>query len=80
MKCLLFISLFFYTILLLKIKIKESFTNNLVYQDKPDDTQFYACHDYSFRGLGNTNYKIIKNKINHISGSMIREVKSYEKY
>ena len=60
MKCLLFISLVFYTILLLKIKIKESFTNNLVYPDKPDDTQFYACHDYSFRGLGNTNYKIIK--------------------
>ena len=63
MKCLLFISLVFYTILLLKIKIKESFTNNLVYPDKPDDTQFYACHDYSFIGYGNTNYKIIKNKI-----------------
>lgn len=63
MKCILFILIILYTFLLLKIKIKESFTNNEVEPLKPDDTQFYACHDYSFRGLGNTNYKLVHNQI-----------------
>ena len=63
MKCILFILIILYTFLLLKIKIKETFTDNQVEPLKPDDTQFYACHDNSFVGTGNTNYKLIHNQI-----------------
>jgi len=65
MKCVLLITVIFYLFLLLKLvgKIKETFTDNQVESLKPDDTQFYACHDNSFRGRGNTNYKLIHNRI-----------------
>ncbi len=45
---------------------KEGYMNNDIPKDKPDDRQFYACHDYSElsnRGvksstMGNNNYKV----------------------
>ena len=44
---------------LLKIQTTEGYMYNRPPSDKPDDVQFYACHDYSSSGnLGNTNYKI----------------------
>ena len=65
MKYILLLSVILYVFLLFKLigKIKETFTDNQVEPLKPDDTQFYACHDYGYRGQGNTNYKIIHNKI-----------------
>lgn len=38
---------------------KEGYQNNRPPQDRPDETQFIACHDYSSsENLGNTNYKL----------------------
>mgnify|MGYP006153679683 CR=1 FL=1 len=43
---------------------QEGYTNNNHPTDKPDDTQYYACHDYSVTSnLGNNNYKKIKHGI-----------------
>lgn len=49
----------------------EGYQNNARPPDRPDDKQFYACHDYNpveFEGdsielKGNNNYKIIHNEI-----------------
>ena len=52
---ILLISLFIY---ILCSFCKEGFINKPL-KDKPDDLQFYACHDYSSnQNLGNNNYKI----------------------
>ena len=44
--------------------IKEGYFNNQPPTARPDDIQFYACHDYSNNdNLGNNNYKIKKHGI-----------------
>ena len=50
---------------------REGYMNNDIPKDKPDDKQFYACHDYSElsnRGvksstMGNNNYKVKKHGV-----------------
>jgi hypothetical protein len=50
--------------------INEGYINNSIPPDKPDITQYYACHDYSSNSnLGNNNYKEIKHGIDvHLKG------------
>ena len=45
-------------LLLCITKEKEGYQNNDHNADKPDDKQFYACHDYSHDIPGTTNYKV----------------------
>ncbi len=47
-------------ILLCSPNKKEGYINNNHPTDKPDNKQFYACHDYTQKdNLGNNNYKVI---------------------
>ena len=40
-------------------QVTEGYMDNRPPSDRPDDIQFYACHDYSNSdNLGNTNYKL----------------------
>ena len=58
---ILFLSI---TFLLCNSCLKEGYISNQPPPNKPDDLQFYACHDYSStNNLGNTNYKLKKHDI-----------------
>ena len=51
-------------LLLFICNITEGYQNNSPPPDRPDETQFIACHDYSSNtNLGNNNYKLNKHKI-----------------
>lgn len=46
-------------ICLMSYQVTEGYMDNRPPSDRPDDIQFYACHDYSNSdNLGNTNYKL----------------------
>ena len=51
-------------LLLLICNITEGYQNNTPPQDRPDEIQFMACHDFSSSSnLGNNNYKLNSHKI-----------------
>jgi len=52
------------TFLLCNSCLKEGYISNQPPPNKPDDLQFYACHDYSSNNnLGNNNYKLNKHGV-----------------
>jgi len=43
---------------------REGYVSNQPSRDRPDDLQYYSCHDYSgTKNLGNNNYKLKKHGI-----------------
>ena len=59
-----YILLIFIILFMICICNKEGYMNNAPPPDRPDDIQFYACHDYSnINHLGNNNYKVKYNQL-----------------
>lgn len=60
---MMYIYIFLFLILLICTTPTEGYTNNISNPTIPDDSQFYACHDYSSENLGTHNYKLKKHSI-----------------
>ena len=65
MYCYLFLLILLVIFINVTWKVKESYVNNKVNPDHPDDIQFYACHDYDNKQIsfGQNNYKLKKHGI-----------------
>lgn len=60
----LYIQLIIIVCVIIGLHFIEGYQNNTPPPDKPDDTQFYACHDYSStNNLGNNNYYVMNNPL-----------------
>ena len=66
-------------LLIICISYKEGYQNNNHNKDRPDDKQFYACHDYSHDYPGLSNYKVKSHGISEpLEGAYSQFLDSYK--